>query len=169
MLVYIALRFKLEYGVAAIFTLAQDVLITMTLLFVHQPRDQPAHHRRHPDHRRLLDQRHHRHLRPRPGEPEAHARQEPLEEVMNVSLNQMPGPDDHHLGHGLPDRRRPVPLRRRGHQRLRLPACSSARSRASIRRSTCPARSSFSGRNGSSRKMRGGDKFPLSNGFFLLY
>jgi preprotein translocase subunit SecF len=31
MLVYIALRFKLEYGVAAIFTLAQDVLITMSI------------------------------------------------------------------------------------------------------------------------------------------
>ncbi len=31
MLVYIALRFKLEYGVAAIATLAQDVLITMGL------------------------------------------------------------------------------------------------------------------------------------------
>jgi len=31
MLVYIALRFKLEYGVAAIFTLTQDVLITMSL------------------------------------------------------------------------------------------------------------------------------------------
>jgi preprotein translocase subunit SecF len=30
MLVYIALRFKLEYGVAAIFTLFQDVLITLT-------------------------------------------------------------------------------------------------------------------------------------------
>jgi preprotein translocase subunit SecF len=30
MLVYIALRFKIEYGVAAIFTLAQDVLITMS-------------------------------------------------------------------------------------------------------------------------------------------
>jgi preprotein translocase subunit SecF len=30
MLVYIALRFKLEYGVAAVFTLFQDVLITMT-------------------------------------------------------------------------------------------------------------------------------------------
>ena len=31
MLVYIALRFKLEYGVAAVFTLFQDVLITMTV------------------------------------------------------------------------------------------------------------------------------------------
>jgi preprotein translocase subunit SecF len=31
MLIYIALRFKLEYGVAAIFTLFQDVLITMTV------------------------------------------------------------------------------------------------------------------------------------------
>jgi preprotein translocase subunit SecF len=31
MLVYVALRFKLEYGVAAIFTLFQDVLITMTV------------------------------------------------------------------------------------------------------------------------------------------
>src|SRR5512138_1066910 len=31
MLVYIALRFKIEYGVSAIFTLAQDVLITMSL------------------------------------------------------------------------------------------------------------------------------------------
>jgi preprotein translocase subunit SecF len=31
MLIYIALRFRLEYGVAAIFTLAQDVLITMSL------------------------------------------------------------------------------------------------------------------------------------------
>jgi preprotein translocase subunit SecF len=31
MLIYIALRFKLEFGVAAIFTLAQDVLITMSL------------------------------------------------------------------------------------------------------------------------------------------
>jgi len=30
MLIYIALRFKLEFGVAAIFTLFQDVLITMT-------------------------------------------------------------------------------------------------------------------------------------------
>ncbi len=30
MLVYIALRFKFEYGVAAVFTLFQDVLITMT-------------------------------------------------------------------------------------------------------------------------------------------
>ena len=30
MLVYIALRFRLEYGVAAVFTLFQDVLITMT-------------------------------------------------------------------------------------------------------------------------------------------
>jgi preprotein translocase subunit SecF len=31
MLIYIALRFKIEYGVAAIFTLAQDVLITLSL------------------------------------------------------------------------------------------------------------------------------------------
>jgi preprotein translocase subunit SecF len=31
MLVYIALRFRLEYGVAAVFTLFQDVLITMTV------------------------------------------------------------------------------------------------------------------------------------------
>jgi preprotein translocase subunit SecF len=31
MLVYIALRFKIEYGVAAIFTLTQDVLITMSV------------------------------------------------------------------------------------------------------------------------------------------
>lgn len=31
MLVYIALRFKIEYGVAAVFTLFQDVLITMTV------------------------------------------------------------------------------------------------------------------------------------------
>jgi preprotein translocase subunit SecF len=31
MLVYIAFRFKLEYGVSAIFTLTQDVLITMSL------------------------------------------------------------------------------------------------------------------------------------------
>jgi len=31
MLVYIAFRFKLEYGVAAIFTLTQDVLITMAI------------------------------------------------------------------------------------------------------------------------------------------
>ena len=31
MLIYVAIRFKLEYGVAAIFTLAQDVLITMSL------------------------------------------------------------------------------------------------------------------------------------------
>ena len=31
MLVYIAVRFKFEYGVAAIFTLAQDVLITMSV------------------------------------------------------------------------------------------------------------------------------------------
>jgi len=31
MLIYVALRFKLEYGVAAIFTLAQDVLITMSV------------------------------------------------------------------------------------------------------------------------------------------
>jgi preprotein translocase subunit SecF len=31
MLVYIAFRFKLEYGVAAIFTLTQDVLITMSV------------------------------------------------------------------------------------------------------------------------------------------
>ena len=31
MLVYIAVRFKLEYGIAAIFTLTQDVLITMSI------------------------------------------------------------------------------------------------------------------------------------------
>lgn len=31
MLIYIAVRFKLEYGVAAVFTLAQDVLITMSI------------------------------------------------------------------------------------------------------------------------------------------
>jgi len=31
MLVYIALRFRLEYGIAAIFTLTQDVLITMSI------------------------------------------------------------------------------------------------------------------------------------------
>ncbi len=31
MLVYIALRFRIEYGVAAVFTLFQDVLITMTV------------------------------------------------------------------------------------------------------------------------------------------
>lgn len=31
MLIYIAIRFKLEYGVAAVFTLAQDVLITMSI------------------------------------------------------------------------------------------------------------------------------------------
>jgi preprotein translocase subunit SecF len=31
MLIYIAIRFKLEYGIAAVFTLFQDVLITMTV------------------------------------------------------------------------------------------------------------------------------------------
>ena len=31
MLIYVALRFKIEYGVAAIFTLTQDVLVTMSL------------------------------------------------------------------------------------------------------------------------------------------
>ena len=31
MLIYIAIRFKLEYGVAAVFTLAQDVLVTMSI------------------------------------------------------------------------------------------------------------------------------------------
>jgi preprotein translocase SecF subunit len=37
MLIYIAVRFKLEYGVAAIFTLTQDVLITMSIFsFTHR-------------------------------------------------------------------------------------------------------------------------------------
>jgi preprotein translocase subunit SecF len=31
MLIYIAIRFKFEYGIAAIFTLTQDVLITMSI------------------------------------------------------------------------------------------------------------------------------------------
>jgi len=40
MLVYIGFRFKLEYGVSAIITLTQDVLMALSGLLLHQPRDQ---------------------------------------------------------------------------------------------------------------------------------
>ena len=111
MLVYIALRFKLEYGVAAIFTLAQDVLITMSLYsFTNREINLPIIAGiltivgfSINDTIVIFD---------RVRENLKIMRGKGLEEVMNVSLNQTPGPDDHHLGHRLPDRRGPVPLRR---------------------------------------------------------
>jgi preprotein translocase subunit SecF len=114
MLIYIAVRFKVANGVAD-----PGRPHLHHLLFVQQPRGQPAHHRRAVDDRRVFDQRHDRHLRPDPGESES-----PAKNASRRRHEPQPqpdaGPDVHHLGHGLPDGPGPVPLRRPGHQRFRL-------------------------------------------------
>ncbi len=120
MLVYIALRFKLANGVSAIFTLTQDVLITLTVYsFTSREINLPIIAGLLTivgfsinDTIVIFD---------RIRENQKIQRKMPLEEVMDLSLNQCLGRTDHHLGHGLPDGPRPVPVRGRDHQRFRLP------------------------------------------------
>ena len=119
MLVYIAFRFKFEYGVSAIVTLTQDVLITVSLYSFTSREFNLPDHRRAPDHRRILDQRHDRHLRPRPREPEGDAQDVPREHH-EPERQSVPEPDDHHRRDRFSHPPRPFPLRRRGHQRFRF-------------------------------------------------
>ena len=72
-LVYTAFRFDFKGGVAAILALMHDVLISVGAMSLAQPRDVAAGAGGAPDHRRLLDQRHDRDVRPDPGEPRAGA------------------------------------------------------------------------------------------------
>ena len=67
-LVYIALRFQLSFAVGAVVATIHDLLITLAFLGVLPLRPEPERHRRDPDDHRLLDERHDRHLRPRPRE-----------------------------------------------------------------------------------------------------
>ena len=67
-LVYIALRFRLSFAVGAVVATIHDLLITLAFLALVQVRAEPQRHRGAADDHRLLDERHHRHLRPRPRE-----------------------------------------------------------------------------------------------------
>ena len=76
-LVYMAFRFPFVYGVAAVGALVHDALDHARLRGGLPGRDRRGDHRGHPDHPRLLDQRHDRHLRPGAREPEPDAGVEP--------------------------------------------------------------------------------------------
>jgi preprotein translocase subunit SecF len=69
MLVYLWFRFELIYGVAAVVACFHDTIITVGAFSLFDPRNLAHRHRRHSDPDRLLDERHHRRLRPHPREP----------------------------------------------------------------------------------------------------
>ena len=62
-LLYIATRFELRFGLAAVIATAHDILITLGFLALFQGRDCAAHRGGHPDHCRVFAQRHHRRVR----------------------------------------------------------------------------------------------------------
>ena len=65
MLIYIWFRFEWQFGVGAVIATVHDVTMMVGLYVDLRPGVQPDQHRGDPDHRRLLDQRHRRGLRPR--------------------------------------------------------------------------------------------------------
>jgi hypothetical protein len=69
MLVYLWFRFQLIYGVAAVVAVFHDTLITVGVLCADRAGDQPDGDCGHPDAGGLLDERHHRGVRPHPREP----------------------------------------------------------------------------------------------------
>ena len=78
MLVYLWFRFELIYGVAAVVAVFHDTLITLGAFSLLESGDIADGDRRHPDPDRLLDERHHRGLRPHSREPENAAPGMPL-------------------------------------------------------------------------------------------
>ena len=63
-LMYLAVRFELRFGLAAVIATAHDILITLGFLAAVPGRDRPADSGGDPDHPRVLAERHHRRLRP---------------------------------------------------------------------------------------------------------
>ena len=66
LMVYVAFRFELWFGVGAVIAVIHDILMTLTLLPAAGAGDHDAGDRGPSDPRRLLDQRHDRRLRPDP-------------------------------------------------------------------------------------------------------
>ena len=69
MLIYLWFRFELIYGVAAVVAVFHDTLITVGAFSLTNQEITPHRDRGHPDPDRILDERHHRGLRPHPREP----------------------------------------------------------------------------------------------------
>jgi hypothetical protein len=94
-LVYIALRFRLSFAVGAVVATIHDLLITLAVLAIFKLRADAQRHRGAADAHRLLDERHHRHLRPHPRE---HALDAPRQHRHDRQRRGQPdaGPDDDH-------------------------------------------------------------------------
>ncbi len=72
-LLYIWFRFQFSFAVGATVATLHDVLVTLAFLVFFRVRPLAERHRRAADDHRVLDQRHDRHLRPRPREPARNA------------------------------------------------------------------------------------------------
>ena len=87
MLVYIAFRFEWIYGAAAVIAVFHDTIITIGLVLAVQQGDLSDRGRGAVDSGRLLDERHHCHVRPHSREPEDPPPRA-LEPLINLSVNQ---------------------------------------------------------------------------------
>ncbi len=65
-LIYVAFRYEFSFAVGAVVAIIHDILMTLGWYFLVESRTQRHHRGRRADHHRLLDQRHHRYLRPHP-------------------------------------------------------------------------------------------------------
>ena len=115
--IYIAFRFQFSFAVGAIVATLHDVLVTLAFLAFFQYDMTLNVIAAHPDGHRLLGERHHRHLRPRPREPALMRRE--IAERGHQPARQPDARTNHHHGrHGAPVGARAVPVRRRGARRV---------------------------------------------------
>ena len=86
-LIYVAIRFDFSGGLASVAAIVHDVDLPVGHV-PDQPGDVPRRPGRPADHHRLLGQRHHRGLRPGPGEPGQEAPGADLRDPVNDAINQ---------------------------------------------------------------------------------
>jgi hypothetical protein len=86
-LLYVAFRFEIGYGVGAVVSTIHDVLMTIGIFVLTDGSSTPDG-RGDPADRRLFDQRHHRRVRPHPRGVEAQPEhRSSLRDVINLALN----------------------------------------------------------------------------------
>ena len=116
---YIALRFRLSFGVGAIVASVHDVLVTLAILTLVRLRAVAQRHRRDPDAHRLRRERHDRRLRPRAREP-AHEPARPDGHGHQPEREPDAAADGDHRRRDVSGRARPLPVRRRSARGLRV-------------------------------------------------
>ena len=136
---YIAFRFRFSFGVGAMVASVHDVLVTLSVLTFCRLRAVAERRRRDPHARRLRRERPDRDLRPRPREP-AQATPRAARDRHQREREPDAAADHHHRRHDVPLGAGAVSVRRRGARRASPSRCSSASSRARIRRCSSPRR-----------------------------